>query len=179
MKSKETEDFLNHCILFDPSKDGLTDIPNVSGNYIIVLRKNCKLPKTKIDPVYHEYKGLEVIYTGVSEQLRTRDAKNHFNGNAGSSTLRKSLGSLMGLTKIPRSASKPEDGKTKFTPEDEQHLSMWMKKNLVLYYCPNTEYEVMENALIAEFNPPLNLLKNHNPENKEFRDMVSEFRSKR
>ena len=76
----------------------------------------------------------EVIYVGISSKsLRNRDFRQHFNGNAGSSTLRKSIGSLFGFKKIPRSQNQ-DDGKTKFNERDESFISDWMRRNLEFYY---------------------------------------------
>ena len=56
----------------------------------------------------------------VKKSLKKRDYKQHFAGNnSGGSTLRKSLGSLMGLKKIPRDKNNPFNGKTKFSETDE------------------------------------------------------------
>jgi len=101
----------------------------------------------------------EVIYVGIAgKSLRKRDYKQHFIGNAESSTLRKSLGSLFGFHKISRSKTR-EDGKTKFSDTDEQIQSKWMKENLVLYVIENDSPELLENLLIRKFNPPFNLSK--------------------
>ena len=80
-------------------------LPDKPGNYFIVLRVNCQLPSIGITPIYHKWNyenvKYDIIYTGISNQsLRVRDYKQHFTGNnAGRSTLRKSLGSMMGFFK--------------------------------------------------------------------------------
>jgi hypothetical protein len=102
-------------IKFDPESDSESDIPNLPGNYIICLKPNSKLPKSDFDFESSKFNLLEVIYTGIAgKSLRKRDYKQHFTGNnAGSSTLRKSLGSLFGYKKVPRDKD-PSNGKTKF-----------------------------------------------------------------
>ena len=85
----------------------------------------------------------------------------------------------MGFKPIPRDVSNPYNGHTRFRPEEEEHLTGWMKENLLLYFFPNDGYEALENELIATLNPPLNLSKNFNPVNCEIRAHVSELRSNR
>ena len=161
---------------FDPKVDDADQIPDDAGNYIVCLRKSSKLPKTKPDFITQNYQGKEVIYVGIAgKSLRKRDYKQHFNGNAGKSTLRKSIGSLFGYQKVPRSVHK-DDGKTKFTIADELKLSHWMKNNLILYFLPNNQPENLEDLLIKKFNPPLNLAKNKNPVNAEFRNLLMGLR---
>ena len=91
--------------LFDPKISTMDELPDKPGNYFIVLRVNCQLPSIGITPIYHKWNyenvKYDIIYTGISNQsLRVRDYKQHFTGNnAGRSTLRKSLGSMMGFFK--------------------------------------------------------------------------------
>lgn len=164
--------------LFDPMKDKEDKIPDKSGNYIVVLREKVELPVIDITPIYNMYKGYRVIYTGISSKnLRKRDYSQHFTGNnAGRSTLRKSLGSLMGLEKIPRDAKKPENGKTKFTDADEEKLSAWMKENLLLFFLCENEFATLEEFLINELNPPLNIQGNKNEVNQDYRDKLRKLR---
>ena len=98
---------------FDPLKNSANEIPDEKGVYLFLLKTNANLPK--VDCVYscRKLHDRDIIYIGISNKsLRRRDFKQHFYGNAGISTLRKSIGSLMGLQKIPRSKTKI-DGKTK------------------------------------------------------------------
>lgn len=143
------------------------------------------MPSIGIEPAFkeweHEGKQYEIIYTGISNKsLRKRDYTQHFTGNnAGKSTLRKSLGSMMGFAKIPRDKNKPQNGKTKFNPQDEATLSAWMKENLLLFYKPGIskeEIEKNEADYIRRYNPPLNIMGNYNEENRLFREKLSELR---
>ncbi len=169
---------------FDPQIHGSDRLPDVPGNYIVVLRKGSHLPDIGIVPIMKtltfETVEYEVIYTGISrDSLRSRDYKKHFTGNnAGVSTLRKSLGSLMGMTKTARDKSNPGNGKTKFIESDEVRLSQWMRDNLLLFFRGATvsEVEGLESELIGLLNPPLNLRDNHSPINSDFRDKLSELR---
>ena len=92
--------------------------------------------------------------------MRKRDYRQHFKGNnSGSSTLRKSLSVIFKYDLIPRDKN-PESRKSKFALTDEIELSGWMEKNLVMYFLNNDDFDQLENHLILEFNPPLNLGKN-------------------
>jgi len=176
VKNKSTDIFT----LFDPSKNSSTDIPDNPGNYIVCLKKGSKLPDIGIAYKMKTYQNLNVIYTGIAgKSLRKRDYRQHFTGNnAGSSTLRKSIGSLFGFPKIARDKD-PSNGKTKFTEKDEFELSEWMKSNLVLFFKSNLNPDKLEDDLIKELNPPLNLSKNNNIENTDYRRKLSELRSKK
>lgn len=175
----------NHFKLFNPQSDNKEKLPDMPGNYIIVLRKDCQLPPIGITPTYKqwEYEGqqYEIVYTGIScGSLQQRDYTQHFTGNnSGRSTLRKSLGSMMGFAKIPRDKNKPQNGKTKFNPQDEETLSVWMKENLLLFYksgISKEEIEKNETDYIRHYNPPLNIMGNYNEENRFFREKLSELR---
>ena len=163
---------------FDPLNNTANDLPNRPGNYIICLREGSTLPDVGIDYEMMVYNESCVIYTGIAgKSLRTRDYRQHFVGNnAGRSTLRKSIGSLFGFNKIPRDKD-PDTGKTKFNAEDESFLTGWMMKNLILHYLPNDNPDELEDILIKDLNPPLNLSKNRNLVNRDFRLKLSELRN--
>lgn len=166
--------------LFDPMTMDSNTLPNVAGNYVFLLRKGSQLPKIDIEPIIPEVtldgNTYQAIYTGIaSESLGERVYRTHFVGNnASRSTLRKSIGSLFGYDLIPR---KEGDLKyKKFKPADEEKLTEWMMSNLLLAFVENADPEPLEEKLIAELNPPLNLDKNHNMVNKEFRALLSKLR---
>lgn len=166
--------------IFDPMTMDSNMLPNVAGNYVFLLRKGSQLPQVDINPQIPEVtldgNTYQAIYTGIaSESLRQRVYRIHFIGNDASlSTLRKSIGSLFGYDLIPR---KEGDSKhEKFKPADEEKLTKWMKNNLLLAFVENADPESMENKLIAELNPPLNLDKNDNTVNAEFRALLSKLR---
>lgn len=169
--------FKGNC--FNPLTDKEDKIPQSAGNYLICLKKGKSLPQgLSPEPIYSVFDGLQVLYTGIAgSNLRKRDFKQHFTGNnAGSSTLRKSLGVLFGYKKIPRDKN-TNSGKTKFNEQDEQKLTEWMRENLVMYYYTSLKYEQVEKILIKHFNPPLNISGNKNEENKAFRIMLKKLRS--
>lgn len=166
--------------IFDPMTMDSNMLPNVAGNYVFLLRKGSQLPQVDINPQIPEVtldgNTYQAIYTGIaSESLRQRVYRIHFIGNdASRSTLRKSIGSLFGYDLIPR---KEGDSKhEKFKPADEEKLTKWMKNNLLLAFVENADPESMEDKLIAELNPPLNLDKNDNTVNAEFRALLSKLR---
>ena len=166
--------------LFDPMTMDSNTLPNVAGNYVFLLRKGSQLPKVDIEPKIPEVtldgNTYQAIYTGIARKcLRNRDYRNHFVDNdASRSTLRKSIGSLFGYDLIPR---KEGDLKyKKFKPNDEERLTEWMMSNLLLAFVENADPKSMEDKLIAELNPPLNLEMNHNKVNAEFRALLSKLR---
>ena len=166
--------------IFDPMTMDSNMLPNVAGNYVFLLRKGSQLPQVDINPQIPELtldgNTYQAIYTGIARKcLRNRDYRNHFVDNdASRSTLRKSIGSLFGYDLIPR---KEGDLKyKKFKPADEEKLTEWMMSNLLLAFVENADPESMEDKLIAELNPPLNLEMNHNKVNAEFRALLSKLR---
>ena len=166
--------------LFDPMTMDSNTLPNVAGNYVFLLRKGSQLPKVDIEPKIPEVtldgNTYQAIYTGIaSENLRQRVYRTHFvSNNASRSTLRKSIGSLIGYDLIPR---KEGDLKhKKFKPANEEKLTEWMMSNLLLAFVENAAPKPLEEKLIAELNPPLNLGRNTNMVNKEFRALLSKLR---
>ena len=166
--------------IFDPMTMDSNMLPNVAGNYVFLLRKGSQLPQVDINPQIPEVtldgNTYQAIYTGIARKcLRNRDYRNHFVDNdASRSTLRKSIGSLFGYDLIPR---KEGDLKyKKFKPADEEKLTEWMMSNLLLAFVENADPKSMEDKLIAELNPPLNLEMNHNKVNAEFRALLSKLR---
>lgn len=171
--------------LFDPQKDKEAALPDSSGNYVIALRHLSQLPHNaqvsatpQLTVFHYKEKKYDVIYVGrSSKSLRTRDYRQHFSGSSGSSTLRKSIGCLLGFQLIPRDVNTPQNGKTKFNEKDENSLTVWMENNLLLFYYANEEYVSVEKELIKTYNPPLNLQGNFNKINSEFRKALSSLRT--
>lgn len=172
--------------MFDPIQIGKGLPSGTPGNYIFLMRPDAKLPEGIIDcqPTFKtlNYEGEEyrVLYTGVTEKdtLYERIFKTHFGDNAGKSTLRKSLGCLWGYPfilrdKNPNPSKKP---KTKYRDEDEQAITQWMKKNLLVLFVQNFNCDSEETELIKAYNPPLNLNKNKNVINCEYRSMIRKLR---
>ena len=171
---------LEQFILFNPVTASPKEIPEGAGNYFVVLKDGHSLPDVGLPVVMDKFHGMDIVYTGVagaSSGLRRRITWAHFGDNAGRSTLRLTLGVLMGFKPIPRDVSNPHNGHTRFRPEEEKRLTDWMKDNLLVYFFPKDDYEAVEEELIASLNPPLNLMKNYNPVNSELRSHISYLRS--
>ncbi len=135
-----------------------------------------------------EPKPYEAIYIGKTESSQEkRDAKTHFkSGKTGSSTLRKTIGSLLrkkyNLKPIVRSTSdilKRRFSHFKFDDISEDIISEWMKNNLALsfYEYPKSKNEIekLETFLIQKLIPILNIDKNpSNPFSKTLKKMRKE-----
>lgn len=173
----------NEFTLFDPQEMDPFILPDEPGNYIILLRSTSSLPINTAElPIMtlfeYKKKEYEVVYVGKSSKsLRSRDYYQHFNGTAGNSTVRKSIGCLLGFQLIPRDINSPQNKKTKFNENDERTLTEWMAANLLLLYYANDDYANMEQEMIRMYNPPLNLQGNFNKINMEFRKELSALRS--
>ncbi len=115
----------------------------------------------------------EIIYLGKTESSQEkRDAKTHFkSGKTGSSTLRKTIGSLLKTTyklkPIPRNKtdfSKKRFGHFRFDDKSEEILTKWMQNNLALsffeYHKSKIEIEELETLLIQKIMPVFNINKN-------------------
>ena len=166
--------------VFNPWNNSKNILPRTPGNYVVLLKKETPFPTEKIDnvPVIRsiEFEGKEyqLIYTGIASELQKRIGNNHFGHNAGRSTLRLSLGSLMGFTKIYRDNSKKMK---KFRYSDELKLTEWMQKNLIVLFYVNSNCNNDEENMISALNPPLNIEKNHCKENDNFRSELKYLRS--
>ncbi len=164
--------------IFDPSKDKDELIPDEKGVYLISVKNISQLPEQMRDVFFNRFNEREVLYVGLSGDrgLRKRDYRNHFNGTARNSTLRKSLGVLFGYEKV-HNRNEAKSTKYRFDNDSERELSRWMKANLKMHYCTGLEnVELIETMLIEVFNPPLNLAKNKNEANKKFRQYLSKLR---
>lgn len=130
----------------------------------------------------------EIIYIGKTESSQEkRDAKTHFkSGKTGSSTFRRSIGSLLceseNLKPIPRNNSDYLKGRLshfKFDEPSEEIITDWMKNNLALsfFVYPESKHDIekLETELIQILSPKLNISKNHrNP----FKDTLQRLRKK-
>ncbi len=187
MKIKNDKEQMDKVLLsfkqnkFDPQIHTSDELPNSPGNYLICLKPKATLfNQKKSPPKIKKFNTLAVIYTGIStSSLRSRDFRQHFTGNnAGRSTLRKSLGVLMGF-KLEKRDKIAENNKTKFSQNDEKKLTDWMCQNLIMFYYETANSVTLENELIDHFNPPLNLSKIKNQINLEFRKELSKLRNKK
>jgi hypothetical protein len=161
---------------FDPQTDDPSLLPDEAGIYAVCVKDENTLCEISTSAIFPIIKGRYVLYVGISETqgLRDRDYKNHFNGTARNSTLRKSLGSLFGWR---GDRIYYADGKYKFSPERERELNEWMHCNLAMFYWPNiTDIDNLETRLINEIDPPINIAKNKSPINAKFRAALTALR---
>ena len=129
----------------------------------------------------------QIIYIGKTESSQEkRDSKTHFTtGKTGSSTVRKSIGSILcaqeNLKPIPRNDidySKGRFSHFKFDNASEIKITDWMKKNMALsfYEYPESKEKIdkLETEIIKQLKPILNI-DNKNPEN-QFLNQVKQLR---
>ena len=129
----------------------------------------------------------QIIYIGKTESSQEkRDAKTHFTtGKTGSSTVRKSIGSLLceqeNLTPIPRNSIDYEAGRHshfKFDGRSEQIITNWMENNLALafYEYPKSKelIDALETDIIRQLKPILNI--DHKNPNNPHKDQIRQLR---
>ena len=115
----------------------------------------------------------QLIYIGKTESSHEkRNAKTHFSsGKTGSSTLRKSIGSLLktelNLNPIPRNNIdflKRRYSHFTFDDISEKKITEWMSNNLALAFfefsAPKEKLNALESVLINELCPILNIVNN-------------------
>lgn len=115
----------------------------------------------KIDDKVLLYIGISPSRQSSNNNLRKRLSQ-HFNGNGASSTLRKSLGCLLGFQLIG-------DKNKKFYKEDEQKLSLWMSQNAFVKFVEVNEPWLYEKDLIKSKSLPLNL--EYNQEHRFYKEL--------
>ena len=91
-----------------------------------------------------------------SATLRSRIGGNHLNGNAGSSTFRKTLSALL---LVPLGLR--VEGKDRLDRPSNDAVSAWMRQHLAVVTVPFDDRGVLievEEAVLKRLNPPLNLM---------------------
>jgi hypothetical protein len=149
-----------------------------------VLSKPCPVPASdgiygwyfkdppKIVPVAstHEYDGHRLLYVGIAPKRPTAKGKaststlrdrlrQHYNLNAYGSTLRLTLGCLLGL-QLRRISSKKHPGtanRMTFGKQGEGRLSEWMDDHALVVWAPYEQAWVLERDLLERLDLPLNL----------------------
>ncbi|MEU9833696.1 GIY-YIG nuclease family protein [Streptosporangium sp. NPDC048047] len=109
----------------------------------------------------------QLLYVGIAprrmatrasrQNLRTR-VRYHFRGNAEGSTLRLTLGCLLGLELRRVGSGK----RLTFGQAGEQELTAWMADNARVCWLPHPEPWLAESELIVRLDLPLNLDQNRN-----------------
>ncbi|MBZ9687102.1 hypothetical protein G9F72_012280 [Clostridium estertheticum] len=168
---------------FIPTIDMPTKLPDAAGAYLICAKNTDVLPVRMKELEYSYVNGLPIIYVGIAgipasrvKSIRKRDYRNHFNGKARRSTLRKSLGVLFGFEK--EYESETNNLKYKFIDEHKERLSKWMKDNLILHFVTIDNPMEFEIYLINTYEPPLNLKDNNSEKNRTFREELSKLRTR-
>lgn len=162
-----TKEIINYLITNRKKYLEISTFSKSSGIYAVFFLGE-HFPIENIKPKHDE-----VIYLGKTESSQEkRDAKTHFkSGKTGSSTLRKSIGSLLrniyNLKPIVRNDSdiiKRRFSHFKFDDKSEEIITEWMQNNLALsfYEYPESKskIEALETTLIQEVIPLLNIDKN-------------------
>lgn len=129
----------------------------------------------------------QIIYIGKTESSQEkRDAKTHFTtGKTGSSTVRKTIGSLLCgqeyLKPIPRNDIDYTKGiysHFKFAPESEEIITNWMKNNLALSFYDYREnknlIDKLETEIIKELKPILNI--DHKNSENPYKEQILQLR---
>ena len=133
---------LNDFITFNPLTDNGYVLPKAPGNYLVTIRDIKALPTLGCRIVTRHFRGQELIYTGITKtDLYHRIWKSHIGSHAGRSTLRLTLGCLLGYKSIPRDKHNPDNGKVRFSADDERELRTWMKENLV-FHCQTKRLKI-------------------------------------
>ncbi|QXJ21334.1 hypothetical protein AGRA3207_002175 [Actinomadura graeca] len=121
----------------------------------------------------------QLLYVGIAprkmtsrrsrQNLRTR-VRYHYRGNAEGSTLRRTLGCLLGLELRRVGSGK----RMTFGKLGEQQLTAWMAEHAFVCWTPHPEPWLLESQLINQLDLPLNLDQNkHNA----FHAQLTEIRS--
>jgi hypothetical protein len=168
---------------FIPTIDMPTKLPDEAGAYLLCAKNTDVLPARMKELEYSYVNGLPVIYVGIAgrptsrvKSMRKRDYRNHFNGKARNSTLRKSLGVLFGFEK--EYESETNNLKYKFIDEHEEKLSKWIKDNLTMHFITIENPMEFEIYLINTYEPALNLKDNKGEKNRAFREELSQLRTR-
>lgn len=143
-------------------------VPKEAGAYAWYFRKP---PHGVPVPGCHTFKGLTLLYTGISprqppangvaasRQTLFNRIRYHFRGNAYASTLRLTLGCL--LTKELRiELRRVGSGKRMTFAGGEKILSQWMENNAFVAWCVHPKPWLLEEYMISHFSLPLNLDQN-------------------
>ncbi|MGP3772728.1 GIY-YIG nuclease family protein [Streptomyces sp. SDT5-1] len=133
---------------------------------------------------HHDLDAGRLLYVGIaprymanktsSQNLRKR-VRYHYRGNAAGSTLRLTLGCLLGLELRRVGSGK----RMTFGKAGETTLSLWMAENARVCWIEHGEPWVLESKLISELDLPLNLDQNrHNAFHGRLKDLRAEARQR-
>ena len=164
---------LNDFAPFVPNEERPGSISRKPGVYIVLIRDLTSFPNCGYDISCKKFKGLNVVYVGMSKSnLYKRIWNRHLGKVSGNSTLRQSLGALFGFKQFPRDKDNLENDFIRYSEENEAWLTDWMKDNLIFYYYPCDDCDLVESALIKLFNPLLCLDGDLAVENAQLRAFI-------
>ncbi|WP_328668832.1 GIY-YIG nuclease family protein [Streptomyces sp. NBC_00328] len=137
-----------------------------------------KAPGADLAPGCLLYIGIAPRYMAnrTSKQNLRKRVQYHYRGNAAGSTLRFTLGCLLGieLRRVGRSGTRMTFGKA-----GEAALSQWMAENARVCWIEHDEPWTLESELITQLDLPLNLDQNrHNPFHSRLKELRAQARQR-
>ncbi|MFG2434637.1 GIY-YIG nuclease family protein [Streptomyces sp. NPDC048508] len=175
--------FVDHAVLTEPDQlwsaqevlSRLCPVPAAAGVYGWHFEQapNADLPAGLL-----LYVGIAPRYMAnrTSTQTLRKRVRYHYRGNAAGSTLRLTLGCLLGieLRRVGRSGTRMTFGKA-----GEAALSQWMAENARVCWIEHDEPWTLESELISQLDLPLNLDQNrHNPFHSRLKELRSQARKR-
>lgn len=137
---------------YDPQVNANNEIVSQPGVYVICKRHDANVVELRIDKACEFIPGYQVLYVGkTNSSLRRRIINQHFRGSGRNSTLRRTIGNLLGYEHflLP-------DGRFRFISEHEQALTLYMAARFIVFYSITDQTEHNEHVLIMRYAPPLN-----------------------
>ncbi len=142
-------------------------VPKTGGVYAWYFRQ---IPGAIDTSRCHMHDGMTLLYVGIAPKKPYADGRRskttlhqrvgyHYTGNAEGSTLRLTLGCLLG-TGLGIELRRVGSGKRRTFATGEQLLSSWMAANAFVCWAVHSEPWELEEELIARYDLPLNLDQN-------------------
>ena len=137
---------------YDPQINTNDEIVMQPGVYVICKRHDASVLELRIEETREFMPGYQVLYVGkTNASLRQRIINQHFHGSGRNSTLRRTIGNLMGYEHFLLPG-----GRYRFITEHEQALTLYMATRFIAFYSPTEQTEHYEHMLIMRYSPPLN-----------------------
>lgn len=131
-------------------------VPAVQGLYVWYFINLPAAPLVEIPGVGQlGYVGIAPGRPGSRATLRSR-IRQHLGGNASTSTLRLTLGCLLGFTLVPTGRTR----RLTWGPAGEKALCDWLDQNARVAWVPRPNPWLLEPGVVAALKPPLNLQHN-------------------
>lgn len=176
---------IDEYAVFDPLKSSISELPKGKGCYLIVLRSGASFIESKkisvkvtLTPICYHGDMLNVVFVGVTEDLRN-ECRSHFWGSSdNASTFWKSIGCLMGHRLYKNDTADSSNGSlTRFSVIAGNIMRKWIRENLLFLYDADNKNASIEEELIRLYNPPLNIVHNTNVVNAQYRKQLYELRN--